>query len=169
MVNELLFLFSFFSYLEKQKPKMSYQLEEDVDEDVNSSYEQDFGINFAKKFLNVAHSYRVTPLHPSASFVMELKNLKSYLQPKLEQYLENHKAFKLHVTLYCDFLKRNTNEQKSFHLDTRSRIVLSGELEDPLTDIFNELSHRIQTKLDIGSDYIYQKMQHADVLFLKYR
>ncbi len=150
--------------------RMAYQLQKNVQEDVNDSYQTNYGVDFSKKFLNVAHSYRLSPLVPSKFYTHELKTLKDYLVPWLLDYQEKHQCFKLHITLFCEFLKRNTNEKKSFHLDTRSRTVLEGdEIENTLSDILDELLYRIETKLDLGSDYVYQSLLHVDVLFLEYR
>ena len=61
-------------------------------------------------------------------------------------------------------------ETKSFHMDSRSRPVLSGEaMEVPLDSILQELNGRIETKLDLGSDWVYKNFKHMDVLFLRYR
>ena len=89
---------------------MAYVLEENVPEDVNNSYSDNFGISFAKKFLNIAHSYRVTPQDGGIlSYSTEIQRLQKYLLPKLQTYMEQHRTLKLHITLYCKFEKRHSN------------------------------------------------------------
>ena len=89
---------------------MAYQLEENVPEDVNNSYDDNFGISFSKKFLNIAHSYRVTALDGGVlDYNIELQRLREYLLPKLKDYMSHHSALKLHLTLYARFEKKNTN------------------------------------------------------------
>ena len=73
---------------------MAYVLEADVPEDVNQSYSDDFSVSFHKKFLNIAHSYRVTVLHPFASYGCELHRLQDYLRPKLSEYMESKEIMK---------------------------------------------------------------------------
>ena len=87
----------------------NYELEKNVPEDVNESYNDDFGVSFEKKFLDIAESFRVTALDGGVlDYVTELKRLRSYLLPKLKDLMERHKSIKLHMTLYAGFEKRNT-------------------------------------------------------------
>ena len=59
---------------------------------------------------------------------------------------------------------------KAFHLDTRSRLVVSGEpVENALHGILTEMEQRIENKLELGSDWVYRSLEHMDVLFLRYR
>ena len=68
---------------------------EDADFNVN------FEVDFTKKFLNVAKSYRVIPTRVSDDYSSEFEKLKSFLLPKIETYLEEELSIKLHLTLLC--------------------------------------------------------------------
>ena len=138
------------------------------DGDFNVNYD----IDFTKKFLDVARGYRVTPKIPDPSYTKEFSKLKRFLKPLLEQYLEEELCMKLHICLYANFFRNNSDpiETRDMHLDTRSRIILqSVEIMDVLTEIFEEFTVRIETKLNLSSDWIYNYLIHADVLFLKYQ
>ena len=87
----------------------NYQLEKNVPEDVNQSYSDNFGVNFSRKFLDVAESYRVTPWTSDSSYTVELHRLKQYLEPKLSKFMEDHDSMKLHLTMLAQFEKRNSD------------------------------------------------------------
>ena len=70
----------------------SYIFEKNVEPDIG--YHSDFNVDFSKKFKNIAESCRLTPLHFSSNYDVELKKLKDFLQPKLETVLEKKQAFK---------------------------------------------------------------------------
>ena len=151
----------------------NYELEEDPQSDYeNTDFSINYDIDFTKKFLDVAKAYRVTPTKADPSYIKEFNKLKKFVLPLLEQYLEDELSMKLHICIFANFFKNNTDplETREMHLDTRSRIVLqSEEVMEKLNEIFDELSQRIETKLKLSSDWIYNYLIHADVLFLKYQ
>ena len=139
---------------------------EDADFNVN------FEVDFTKKFLNVAKSYRVIPTRVSDDYSSEFEKLKSFLLPKIETYLEEELSIKLHLTLLCRFYKNNSNpiEFREFHLDQKSREVYQSTNVSELLDImFDHFVKMVQVKLELSSDYVFDSLIHADVLFLEFR
>lgn len=138
----------------------------------NQDFNVDFSIDFSKKFLNVAHSYRVSPTYPDPSYVSEFRKLTMFLQPKIEKYLEDHLSIKLHLCIYAEFYKNNSNpvEYREMHIDTKSRPILqSDSVSNILNGIFDEFTKRIHVKLNLSSDWVYNRLIHLDVLFLEYK
>ena len=123
------------------------------------------------KFLDVAHSFRIVPKKPSQSYMVEFTKLQKYIQSRIEFYLESVRATKIHVTLYCRFWRNNTDPiiEKDFHIDQKSVGVLQtddvGEITRKIMDKFQD---RVLTKLELESDYVYDKLIHADLIFCKW-
>ena len=59
----------------------------------NQHYEED--IFLQRKFLDVAHSYRIVPKAPSSSYLDEFKRLSVFLSSRTSSYLETHRATKV--------------------------------------------------------------------------
>ena len=148
----------------------SYVLEKDAELDIG--YNSNYSIDFSKKFKHVAESYRLSPLHFTSNYDLELKHLYDFLLPKLQSLMEEKKSLKFHVTLLCMFYKENSDPIKfaEMHLDAKSRLCLeSDQLEVILHSLMNEFRERIETKLQLASNFIFEKLIHADVIFLDYR
>ena len=138
-------------------------------ESINENYQEDYFHTL--KFLDVAESYRIAPKNPSLSYTIEFERLKPFLQSRISQYLENVQASKIHITLYCRFWRNLTAPvlYENFHLDQKSYTVLqTDDLVELLHQVFHVFTLRIQTKLESESDFVYDKLLHTDLLFVKY-
>ena len=139
-------------------------------------YTIDYEIDFTK-FLNVAKSMRLFPKDPLHEYQTEFQRLKAAIRPKLHEYLSEKKVAKLHLAIFANFYKIDKNnpdndilETKSFHLDTKSRLFFEDESAQPkLDEIFQELARRIEEKLYLSSNYVYNHLLHCDVIFLDYQ
>ena len=141
----------------------------------NSGYEVDYQVDFTK-FLSVAKSMRLFPENPLPNYNDEFDKLKNAIIPQIREYLNEKQVAKVHIAIYASFFKLNSDnpeqliESKSFHLDTKSRIFYQDSPILPkLDELFSQLSQRIEQKLYLSSDYIYEKLNHCDVLFLTHQ
>ena len=150
-------------YSIRQSPEPDYE---------NQDFRVDYDVDFTRKFLNVAHSYRVSPIVEDSSYISEFTKLKKFLQPKIEEYLEEHLSVKLHLTILAEFFKNHSDpvEYRQMHLDTKSRILLqTSNVAEELNEFFDIFVQKIHVKLNLSSDWVYQRLIHLDVLFLKFR
>ena len=160
---------------EEEEEEEEGEEQEREEQEENENYLTDFNVDFTKKFLNVAHSCRVFPRQPLADYKKEFARYTQFLIPKVHEYLQLKKCMKIHICVYANFHKvikgtQEIIEEKSFHLDSKSKIVLiSDNIEEILDSIFNQLCERIHVKLYLSSDFIFDKVLHLDFLVLNYR
>ena len=148
----------------------SYIFESGVTPDI--SYNSDFNVDFTKKFKDIAESVRLTPLHKTSNYDVELKKLQDFLLPKIQSVLEEKKAIKFHLTLFALFHRENTSPLQfaELHLDAKSRLCMGADdVNDILTSLMNEFRERIETKLQLASNFIFDKMIHVDFIVMDYR
>ena len=142
--------------------------------ETSDSYTIDYECDF-KKFLSVALSMRIFPKNPLPDYHDEFSRLKTVIVPQIKKYLEKKVVAKVHVAIFANFFKLNEEsgeilETKSFHLDTKSRLFYQDSpYYEKLDEIFRQLSQRIEQKLYLSSNYIFEKLIHADVIFLDYQ
>ena len=86
-------------YAIQKSPKPDYE---------NQDFHVDYDIDFTRKFLKVVHSYQVSPVVEDPSYVSEFALLKKFLQPRIEEYLEDHLSIKSYLTILAEFFKNNS-------------------------------------------------------------
>ena len=126
-----------------------------------------------RKFLDVASSWRIVPKSPKQSYLAEFQRLAPYIEKRIRNYFEygNSRATKVHVTLYCKFWRNKTNPVvfKDFHLDQKSVSILeSDDIGEIVRKMFDKFQDRIYVKLEVESDYVFDHLNHADLLFVKW-
>ena len=125
------------------------------------------------KFLDVACSWRIVPKSAKQSYLAEFNRLAPYIERRIRNYFESSevRATKVHVTLYCKFWRNKTNPVvfKNFHLDQKSVSILEADdIAEIVRKMFDKFQDRIFVKLEVESDYIFDRLIHADLLFVKW-
>ena len=139
-----------------------------------NDYTVDYDYDFTK-FLSVAKSMRIFPKNSLHNYHEEFMKLKKFIEPQIKAYVIENSAAKVHMAICANFFKMSENsdqilETKAFHLDTKSRLFFPDTpIAENLDEIFASLSQRIEQKLYLSSNFVYEKLIHADLIFLTYQ
>ena len=142
----------------------------DQRDDTRGQYRVSHNIDIRRHFNQFLTAYSISPIHPHASYPIEIKGLMQKAYHYIRKQLLIEESLKVHVTTLVRFYKENAdNDIQSQHFCLRSYVIsFDDSISEMLSMFESKLCDLISAYETRGSGYVFERIVHLDVILIRY-